>query len=87
MTKVELEYDLMKSFMIRHIGWEADNCIIKAKQWAPKVIQAFPELFPNEKVLPPKEEDSKINVGTKTTAGAPIYGPAPVKSRSVGRRT
>lgn len=88
MTRAELEYELTKTVAIRMIGWDIGNCIVKAKEWAPKVIAAFPELFPDEKIQP-KEEDSKTVTTTmthKTPGPHTVNLPPNVKTRSVGRR-
>jgi hypothetical protein len=84
MTRSELEYDLMKVIAIRMIGWDVPNCIIKAKEWAPKVIQAFPDMFPNEKVEPIKTGLAQTpNPKMQATSGMTTIAKPP---RSVGRR-
>jgi beta-lactamase regulating signal transducer with metallopeptidase domain len=84
MTRSELEYDLMKIIAIRMIGWKADNCLLEAKTWAPKVIAAFPDLFPGIKV---EATVAAQITPTVKTQGTSTYQPAQNKPRTVGRKT
>lgn len=84
MKRSELEFELTKVMAIRMIGWDIGNCLVKAKEWAPKIIAAFPDLFPDEKIEA-KEEDSKTVVGT--THRVPTPSQPKSNTRSVGRRT
>jgi hypothetical protein len=84
MTRSELEYDLMKVIANRMIGWDVPNCIIKAKEWAPKVIAAYPDMFPGIKI---ETAIASQITPTVKTQGTSTYTPAQNKPRSVGRKT